>query len=349
MDRRQERDLRRPMTWDGPTVAARQLPSPPQHEWLEAVNYWKDGGSAPVWFVADPLRADIDLINHSERTSYRWGLPYPVLIDGVRPNEIDWYRIDRPDWFVGEGWSLTPESAGVSDADRRGLANGPITGWIEPRVLTDGCFVIGGRNLEPAVRPTFTVSHDRMTLTELVLPSGPFVVSTCPSSGSEDQGRKYRELQVDVRPRSRVAVEQFDASSDRTVFGFGDGWHEPEYNPANGARWRWLGERGELQLSRLTREPLVLHIEGESPRRYFGRPSRLLVRGRDRVVLDLEVTDDFTIDVPLSAETIPDGIITLETNQVYVPADRSWRTKDRRRLGLRIFRCELRRTPPRAS
>jgi hypothetical protein len=33
--------------------------------------------------------------------------------------------------------------------------------------------------------------------------------------------------------------------------------------------------------------------------------------------------------------------IVLETDQVYAPADRSRRTADRRHLGLRIFKCEL--------
>ena len=130
MDRRESLDLRRPIAWlgDAMPAVARTLPAPPQHEWLEAVNYWNGGGRAPVWFVVDPMRTSIDLVQHGDPVRYRWPLPYPVLLSGVRPNEMDWYRVDRPEWYVGEGWSLTPESAGVATADGRDVSAGPITG-----------------------------------------------------------------------------------------------------------------------------------------------------------------------------------------------------------------------------
>ena len=53
--------------------------------------------------------------------------------------------------------------------------------------------------------------------------------------------------------------------------------------------------------------------------------------------------DDFSIDVPIEARAgaSPEPIV-LETDQIYVPAERSRRTQDRRHLGLRIFKCELR-------
>jgi len=110
MDRRQSFDFRRPVKWVGGAIPPMTtvLPSPPQHEWLEAVQYWNRGGRAPVWFVVDPLRASIDLVQHGEPDRFRWPLPYPLLLGGVRPNEMDWYRVDRPEWYVGEGGALTP-------------------------------------------------------------------------------------------------------------------------------------------------------------------------------------------------------------------------------------------------
>ena len=107
-----------------------QLPAPPQHEWLEAVKYWNDGGRAPVWFVVDPRRASIDLVQHGRPARYEWSAPYPILMNGTRPGEADWYRVERPDWYVGEGWALTPESAGVAERDRRGLQYGAIEAWV---------------------------------------------------------------------------------------------------------------------------------------------------------------------------------------------------------------------------
>ena len=39
---------------------------------------------------------------------------------------------------------------------------------------------------------------------------------------------------------------------------------------------------------------------------------------------------------------LPAPVVTFDTDQTYVPAERSGRTADRRRLGLRMFRVELR-------
>ena len=89
----------------------------------------------------------------------------------------------------------------------------------------------------------------------------------------------------DVAGRRQVAIEQFDASATRPLLGFGEGWHEQEFNPRTGARWRWLSERGELLIAcrRRPRRSLILHLEGESPRTYFPRGSRLVVRRRSRL------------------------------------------------------------------
>jgi hypothetical protein len=150
----------------------------------------------------------------------------------------------------------------------------------------------------------------------------------------------YAKLAVRAIPPSRVAIEQFDASAVRPVFGFGDGWNEHEYNPQTGLRWHWLTARGELKVH--SRVPAVrLHLEGESPRKYFSRASRLVVRAGGQIAFDQTLSSDFSFDI-----AIPNvgDTITLETDQFFVPADRSrpWRkSADRRHLGLRIFKCEL--------
>jgi hypothetical protein len=341
-DRRANLDLRRPIVWTGEGMPrfARQLPAPPQHEWLELVNYWNSGGRAPVWFVADPLRTDIDLVQHADPIDYRWALPYSILLGFVRPNDMRWYRIGRPDWYVGEGWALTPEAAGVAELGRRGLSMGSIQGWVRRDVLGGGALVIGGRNFDSTVRPRVTIALGQAWTKELTVQPGaflevdelPVIVAAVP---------EYVPVTIAAEPRSRVAIEQFDAASrasGRPIFGFGDGWHEQEYNPQNGLRWRWLSEHGQLRVA--SHAPgLVLHLEGESPRRYFSRGSRLVIRSRDQIVFDRVLTDNFSLDVPMASA--PDTII-LETDQTYTPAERSRRTRDRRHLGLRIFKCDLR-------
>src|SRR6185503_9759452 len=52
-----------------------QLPSPPRLEWLELVKYWKEGHTAPLWFLADPIRSDLSLVDPAslkDSTLYTW-------------------------------------------------------------------------------------------------------------------------------------------------------------------------------------------------------------------------------------------------------------------------------------
>ena len=96
-------------------------PTPPKHEWLEVVKYWNSGGREPVWFIADPLRSDLALFNtRSVRSSYRW--PFASTDPDWRcAAERDGLAlIESPDWYLGEGWALTPETAGTAREDRTG-------------------------------------------------------------------------------------------------------------------------------------------------------------------------------------------------------------------------------------
>jgi hypothetical protein len=352
MDRRNSFDFRRPIAWTGAAMPPlrRQLPVPPQHEWLEAVKYWNSGGRAPVWFVVDPKRAAMELVQHGEPARYRWRLPYPDLVSGARPNEMDWYRVEQPDWYVGEGWSLTPEAAGVAAADHRGLAYGPIHAGVASLVWR-GSVMIGGRSFDAGQRPRLTATVDGRVVLDQQLAPGPFLYFVDDSLGEPAAGSQFMALTIATTPPAAVAIEQFDASSFRRLLGFGTGWHEPEFNPVTGLRWRWLSDRGELIVGKAPGEHTFvtqphftqLHLEGESPRKYFSRGSRLRIASRGRVIFDRVLDGDFDIDVPMDAPAL-DALetIVLETDQIYVPAERSRRSQDRRHLGLRIFRCEMR-------
>jgi hypothetical protein len=339
MDRRNAFDFRRPIVWTGDAMPrfTATLPAPPQHEWLEAVKYWNDGGRAPVWFVVDPMRTSIDLVQHGRPAQYRWPLPYPTLVSGARPNEMDWYRVDRPEWYAGEGWALTPESAGVAEADGRGLHRGPITSWISG-ATAGGRLMLGGRNLDPVPQPLQVMLAGTAIGGAELVPAGAFL-RFIPLPDASRARSEYLPLVVSTSTGARVAIEQFDASATRPIVGYGSGWHEQEFNPRTGARWRWLSERGELPFDGAGPRS-VLHVEGESPRTYFSRSSRLTVRVDGNVVFDRQLDADFALDIPIAVAA---GTIVLETDQVFSPADRSSRTADRRHLGLRIFKCELAR------
>ena len=345
MDRRQDFDFRRPIVWVGDAMPAiaRKLPAPPQHEWLEAVKYWNGGGRAPVWFVVDPMRTSIDLVQHGEPLRYRWPLPYPVLVSGARPNEMDWYRVDRPEWYVGEGWALTPEAAGVSERDGTGLAHAPIKAWASRSTL-GGVLMIGGRNFEPAARTTFTVAFDGATRDYVEpLPPGPFLrFVDVPAAGMPGVvGRLFsgggdRDA---ARPGGRRAVRRVVGAAGRRLRRrMARAGAQPAHRPALA-----VAERARrAAAAHADGAALTLHLEGESPLKYFSRGSRLVVRSGDRIVFDRTLSAEFSLDIPIEAAA---ETISLETDQVFAPADRSRRSADRRHLGLRIFKCELRPAP----
>jgi hypothetical protein len=341
-DRRNALDFRRPITWAGDYMPRLdRLPAPPKHEWLEAVKYWNAGGRAPMWFVVDPKRAQMDLVDHPDPIQYRWPLPYPGLIGGARPNEMDWYRVDRPEWYVGEGWALTPEAAGTAAEDGRGPGFAPIQAWIRRRT-EPVTMIVGGRNLGVSSSSRVKLAVAGQPADEWVAAPGFFLrliqLPSMPAGGGD-----YVNVSIAADTQD-LAIEQFDvAPRDHVVFGFGAGWHEQEYDSRTGRRWRWLSERGELRV-RSVSGPLTLRIEGESPRNYYPRPSRLLVRLGDSVLLDEKLSSDFSVTATIPPQRgDPAGVhqITLETDQVFAPADRSRRSADRRHLGLRIFNVRL--------
>jgi hypothetical protein len=314
------------------------------------VKYWNGGGRQPVWFVSDPLRSDLALVHHGEpRGRYRWGLADVGLIGGVRPSTMDWFVLDRPAWFLGEGWALTPETAGVAVEDGRGPGHGGIEGWIR-RTSGPATILIGGRNLSnegAAARVRVALGGapgDRTpgdsVIGEIDAPPGFFLRLLALEAGRLAGDGDYARLTVSAN-QPLVAIEQFDAQpAGRPVHGFGDGWHEHEYNPATGALWRWMSGRAVVHV-RPEGHDLRLTIRGAT-NPSADRP-RLVVRAGTRVVVDELVDDDFTIHVliPAGLLTGPDPTLVLETDQTHVAAEEEWGSSDRRPLGVRIDEWRL--------
>ena len=114
-----------------------------------------------------------------------------------------------------------------------------------------------------------------------------------------------------------------------------------EYNPATGVVWRWMSERGVIR-ARTARRPLSLTVRGETEG--FSRPTRLTVRVGDRVVAQESVGRFFTLRAVIPADVVADDetAIIVESDQFYVPAERSRRTLDRRHLALKTYDVQLR-------
>jgi hypothetical protein len=322
-------------------------------EWLGAVSYWKDGGEAPVWFLADPRRTDPALIDRYSRqnvTSFRWAVADRPEFGGARPTGADWYRFEQPGWFAGEGWSLTPETAGLARASGTGIDRQPIEAFVLRR-RESVHLVVGGRHMfGPVAGVVLTMALDGAPIAEWsFVPTragdGFLRFVELPDGIPPGEGR-YARLTISARAENNqsapvVAIVQFDAQpASRLVYGFGEGWHEDEFDPATGRRWRWTSERAQLQVQ--PAQPFTLRLKGESPMRYVKEPPHVRITAGARTLAELSPSDDFEWRVPISARDITDGggAVAIETDRVYVPGAVEG-SADTRRLGLRLFEIDV--------
>jgi hypothetical protein len=134
-----------------------------------------------------------------------------------------------------------------------------------------------------------------------------------------------------------TAVEQFDLQDDQsTMWAYGEGWQEAEYSQSLGV-WRWTSDRATLHIIGPPRAVRVTMVV-ESPLRYFDTAPVVKVRAGEREIASATVNEarDWTFDAPRDALAASGGVLTIETDRTFVPAERSGGA-DRRRLGLRIF------------
>jgi len=352
MHRRIASEMRRAFLWEDEVdpFERQVLPSPRGHEWLEVAQYFQQGGELPLWFLAEPRRTDLALIDpRSQRLirAYRWGFAAHELVGGVRPDVLDWYEVSEPGWILGRGWSLTPEAAGIALADGVSPERTPIVASVRRRSQS-AVLMVGGRNLggghDPAAAVQISLESrpiDRAT----VRPSPGFFLRmlTLPAGALAGPDR-YARLEVSAGRADGqgapppVAIEQFDLQdADQVVFGFDAGWHEAEYRPTTGLQWRWSSASSSVRVHSAGRN-LVLHLAGESPLRYFSTPPTVTIRAGAARIGTLRPTSDFSVSMPVAASLVDaaGGLLTIDTDETFVPDERS-HNGDRRRLGLRIY------------
>lgn len=326
------------------------LPSPPRLEWLELTKFWRAGRTEPVWFLADPARSDLALIDPaslSTSTEFRWPLVARPAFGGMRPSAVRWHRLLPPGWFAEQGWSLTPETAGMSGLMGRAPHLGPIAAHVRRRGGAT-TVLVGGRNLAGAGGPTatFTLAIDGVTLQRWDAAPGFFLqVFEIPAGRLSGDG-PFAALTIQSEAASgatviQTAIEQFDLQGEGALmWGYADGWHEAESNTALGV-WRWTSERSQLRLTGPARAVQVALIV-ESPLRYFEMPATVRVMAGDREVAKAEIGDTrtWTFDVTGEALSAAGGVLAIETDQTFVPAERDGGA-DNRRLGLRILAIRI--------
>jgi hypothetical protein len=330
-----------------------------QREWLALVNYWRAGGSEPVWFLANPRRTDLALIDRHSRTDvvrYRWAAEHRAEVSGTRPAAVDWYRLRPPMWFLGEGWSLTAETGGVARATGTGLDRRPIVGWMRCQ-SSPMQMMIGGRRLgegakgpvdlvvriEETVYDRWTVKDEDRSFLRFV-----FLREGCSSSPyarltvSAAEGPRTSAPASQLLPA--VAIRQFDVQpATRFIVGFGPGWYDDEYASDSGLHWRWASDRAVLRVRGPVQDVRV-RIRGESPLRYFDAPPTVTLSAAGRVWGRIAPASDFEFDVtvPADAARRAGGDLILETSRAFVPAQTEG-SSDTRRLGLRIFDVRVER------
>ena len=327
--------------------------APRHREWLELVNYWRNGGRDTVWFLANPRRTDlasIDPHSRSEVVRYRWAVEQRPELSGTRPMGVDWYRLQPPGWFVGEGWSLTAEMGGLTQATDTGPDRKYIEAYVRcrpgPMHLVVGARYLG-ETTDPAVElgisyedmgiKSWRLTYEQRNLLEFA--DIPF--------GLQCAKGQYARLYAHASPlpdraspspvRVRVAIRQFDIQPVNVlIFGFGPGWHEDEYAPESGLRWRWSSDRSVLRV----RGPgtVRVRLRGESPLKYFDEAPVVTLSAAGRVYGSVQPRSDFDFDVTVPADAVQaaHGDLVLETTRSFVPAA-AGESADVRRLGLRIF------------
>jgi hypothetical protein len=328
-----------------PVLAAR-----PKHEWLELVRFYEQSGSGKVWFLSDPKRTDLALIDPAARRlvrAYDWPFRAESVMSGARPGKVEWIEIENPGWLAKEGWALTPETAGVAKADGKGPARAPIEALVRPRD-TPWTLLVGGRNLGDAGVEMAVAVGDRPAIAWQASPVDRFFVRFAQASALAGAG-PYQTVRIEARSLDQriaaaASIEQFNLQpTSAVVFGFGRGWQEPEYNASEGRSWRWTSGRSVL-LVRSPKRDLLLRISGESPLRYYDRAPRISIRAGQRPLGRFTPAGDFVFEVPVPADVLaPEGDLgaystelTIETDLTFVPDERT-RNGDKRRLGLRIY------------
>jgi hypothetical protein len=325
---------------------APQLPSAPRMEWLELGSYWKAGRLEPLWFLADPIRSDLALIDPASRgdsTEFHWPLVARPAFGGMRPAAVRWYRMTPPGWFAEEGWSLTPETSGMSRLMGRAPHLGPITARVRRRDA-GARVLIGGRNLagptDPAAR--FTLTLDGAVEQEWEVSPGFFLeVFEIPAGRLKGPGT-FAALSLHSSPVSGTApiptsIEQFDLQDlQSTMWGYDEGWLEAEFNTTFGV-WRWTSNSATLRIAGPPRAVRII-MALESPLRYFDAAPVVRVRAGEREIASATVDSsrEWSVDVPADALRASSGAVTIDTDKTFVPAERGT-AADRRRLGLRVF------------
>jgi hypothetical protein len=208
--------------------------------------------------------------------------------------------------------------------------------------------MVGGRNLAASGDPSarFVLSIDGAEFQAWEASPGFFLhVFDVPAGRLAGDGTfarlSIRSTAASGAAAIPTAIEQFDLQNDsETVWGYDAGWNEAEYAPSLGV-WRWTSDRASVRIAGPSRDRRIT-MWVESPLRYFDAPAlvRALAGPTELASTVLGQSGQWSFDVPADALSASGGVITIETDQTFVPAEVGGGA-DQRRLGLRVFAFDV--------
>jgi hypothetical protein len=329
----------------------RTVSAPELHEWQSTIEHWNHGGTAPVWFVADPRRTDLALIDRRSQHllgSFMLKAQATWILNGLRPKALSWWELRSPAWIAVKGFALTPEVGGLAARERQGPAFDGAVALIR-RSPTGAVLAVGGRHVgrpnDPPVRLVIDVdgravssvvanAQDRHYLAVVHLRADQLVGDT-----------PYATVTIRSTPLAATAgvvpvtVEQFDYQPEEgVVAAFASGWHEPELQPGTGITWRWASRRTTVHVHRRPGTTIEIKLSGDVPKTRGARSAQIRVVGAGRVLDRFAAAPAFSrrIAIPSAASDASDVDIILESTFSFVPHDEG-QSADRRDLAFRVF------------
>ncbi len=306
-------------------------------ESLRLVEYWRSGGSDPIWFLSDPTRDDLMRFGREaavHHATYRLPSDVAPLIAGLRTYEVGWWTIDRPDWMLGKGWAIGRSL--TDEARTPGVAGAFLRRRPEATML----FIGARRDTADSTQAEVVARIDGVDVDRWSVPAGNRMTRWIALPGGFlDGDTPYAELTLhvdaDAQGRSDVVFDQFDAASDAPLVALGHGWNVDDEAPP-GEFWRRTERLSELEV-RHTGSPVQVSIRGNGePGEFVSAPVVVITAG-STLLAQFVADDQFeqTFEVAPDVLDRTNGTLTIAVDARTTAAERARGTGKPKR-GLRV-------------
>ena len=310
----------------------RMIDTDVREEWRALNRYWVGGGQESIWFLRDPSRTILRLIDPAARrhvARWQWSDSLRRLLRGERPVRVELVRIEPPRWFAENGFRLSGD-AGPPERVARGPHLLFVRGDLDTRQV-----LISGRAAGPGTVSTMVGNHPQDTRPV----SGAFSVAVVPRVPDASPYVPV-QLTADVPLHlTDVTIAPVEAEPLQLVHGF-----FPAERDRRGRSFRWMGPASQITIAR-SGAPVRLTLVGRVPLHALGS-SATLVLAVDGAPANTHALDapefELHIDLP-DAEAGATTTADLSVSRSFVP-DHVERNGDRRVLTLRLYGAEARRS-----